>query len=452
MAIKEAAPPPAAPTYELPQDPALLLPPIPLLSAVLGMAWGVVASFLLLFPQPLPLSATSPNPEETVPYSPSLTPSSSLYCTHYLHPQQPVDGASPGPQTPPLPTFPSPYPSPALLSAYPCAPLPSFLQHAGLEEAVREVRFSLAADPINGLLGGALAGALFGRLRGRCASSSLASDPTNGLLGGALAGALFGRLRGESVGSGVKGWDKRVVGKTRVGVGRVREVRFSLASDPTNGLLGGALAGALFGRLRGEKRGRGVVGSRDIAIRAAVMFGLAGAGHRATVESFKEWRIQQLLAARVAGHTGSPHSSHAAIAAERDEHVTAALPASHAHVATDTDGRVTATDGGSESTAATAAASPAIGGVGKQGVGERGVGERGVGERGVGERGDQAGVKAGGRWEWPEWLPVRRLGEEEVKRRQEEFRQRVAAAQRLEMAGSGREAGIGGAEGRKKGE
>ncbi|CAI5529664.1 unnamed protein product [Closterium sp. Naga37s-1] len=212
----------------------------------------------------------------------------------------------------------------------------------------------------------------------------------------------------------------------------VREVRFSLASDPTNGLLGGALAGALFGRLRGEQwegwEGRE---SRDIAIRAAVMFGLAGAGHRAAVETFKEWRIQQLMAARAAEHTASPHSPHADMATDRDGGVTAGAPASHAHMATDTDGRVTVTDGTRERTATTGA-SPLMGG--------------------VGERGEQVAAKAGGRWEWPEWLPVRRLGEEEVKQRQEEFRRRVAAAQRLEMAGGGRDAGMGGAEGREKGE
>ncbi|CAI5981085.1 unnamed protein product [Closterium sp. NIES-64] len=206
----------------------------------------------------------------------------------------------------------------------------------------------------------------------------------------------------------------------------VREVRYSLASDPTNGLLGGALAGALFGRLRG---------SRDIAIRAAVMFGLAGAGHRAAMESFKEWRIQQLLAARVAEHTADPHASHADAAADTGAATTASSPpeATAAHL--------------SQSPAAAAAAAAAAAGAqagALQGK-EQGVGERGVGERGVGERGEQAGVKAGGRWEWPEWLPVRRLGEEEVKQRQEEFRQRVAAAQRLEMAGSGREGGLGGA-------
>ncbi|CAI5986033.1 unnamed protein product [Closterium sp. NIES-64] len=349
--------------------------------------------------------------------------------------------------------------------------LPGGGSEGGLEEVVREVRYSLASDPTNGLLGGALAGALFGRLRE--VRFSLASDPTNGLLGGALAGALFGRLRGE------RGW----VGKRREGAWEGGEggeggkgVRGAILSGlrPPNRLLGGALAGALFGRLRGERGGgwerskrgigekrrwvgKGVRGallppvppapptgcwgalwlgfvwapaSRDIAIRAAVMFGLAGAGHRAAVESFKEWRIQQLLAARVAEHTADPHASHADAAADTGAATTASSPpeATAAHL--------------SQSPAAAAAAGAQAGAL--QGK-EQGVGERGVGERGVGERGEQAGVKAGGRWEWPEWLPVRRLGEEEVKQRQEEFRQRVAAAQRLEMAGSGREGGLGGA-------
>ncbi|CAI7787964.1 unnamed protein product [Closterium sp. NIES-54] len=164
-------------------------------------------------------------------------------------------------------------------------------------------------------------------------------------------------------------------------------------------------------------------GSRDIAIRAAVMFGLAGAGHRAAVESFKEWRIQQLMAARMADHTGDPQ-------------------ASHSHMAADT-GAATAASSPPDATAAPLSQSPAAGAQAGALQGK---------EQGVGERGEQAGVKAGGRWEWPEWLPVRRLGEDEVKQRQEEFRQRVAAAQRLEMAGSGREGGVGGAEGREKAE
>ncbi|CAI5951009.1 unnamed protein product [Closterium sp. NIES-65] len=406
----------------------------------------------------------------------------------------PFPTSPPPPPPPPLPPCPPSCPSTRFTP--PPHPFPNLRpgggSEGGLEEVVREVRYSLASDPTNGLLGGALAGALFGRLRE--VRFSLASDPTNGLLGGALAGALFGRLRGE------RGW----VGKRREGAWEGGEggkgVRGAILSGlrPPNRLLGGALAGALFGRLRGERGGgwerskRGIgekrrwvgkgvrgallppvppapptgcwgalwlgfvwasargcsgwgtiwavrgrreargIGSRDIAIRAAVMFGLAGAGHRAAVESFKEWRIQQLLAARVAEHTADPHASHADAAADTGAATTASSPpeATAAHL--------------SQSPAAAAAAAAGAQAGALQGK-EQGVGERGVGERGVGERGEQAGVKAGGRWEWPEWLPVRRLGEEEVKQRQEEFRQRVAAAQRLEMAGSGREGGLGGA-------
>ncbi|CAI5484107.1 unnamed protein product [Closterium sp. Yama58-4] len=175
------------------------------------------------------------------------------------------------------------------------------------------------------------------------------------------------------------------------------------------------------------------------------MFGLAGAGHWAAVETFKEWRIQQLMAARMADRTANS-------------------PASHAHMAADTGAGEIATDGRSETTAGTAASaataasssppettaaplsqSPPAAAAGTQAGALQGK------EQGVGERGEQAGVKAAGQWEWPEWLPVRRLGEEEVKQRQEEFRRRVAVAQRLEMAGSGREGGMGGAEGREKG-
>ncbi|CAI5533654.1 unnamed protein product [Closterium sp. Naga37s-1] len=287
----------------------------------------------------------------------------------------------------------------------PCLPIGSGGgSEGGLEEAVREVRFSLASDPTNGLLGGAL---------------TAPCPPFPPLLGCALAGALFGRLRGERGG----GWErsKRGIGEKRRWVGK--GVRGALLPPvppaPPTGCWGALWLGFVW-----------APASRDIAIRAAVMFGLAGAGHRAAVESFKEWRIQQLLAARVAEHTAEPHASHADAAADTGAATTASSPpeATAAHL--------------SQSPAAAAAAGAQAGAL--QGK-EQGVGERGVGERGVGERGEQAGVKAGGRWEWPEWLPVRRLGEEEVKQRQEEFRQRVAAAQRLEMAGSGREGGLGGA-------
>ncbi|GJP40663.1 hypothetical protein CLOM_g319 [Closterium sp. NIES-68] len=226
----------------------------------------------------------------------------------------------------------------------------------------------------------------------------------------------------------------------------VREVRVSLASDPTNGLLGGALAGALFGRLRG---------SRDIAIRAAVMFGLAGAGHRAAVESFKEWRIQQLMAARMAEHTAGPDAPHADVVTDRG-------------MGEAEERRAMGTGSGaarsSEAAAAcTAASLPSGAAIGAQpevdealagravGAGQRGGGREQKEAAGgvVGQREEHA--KGGGQWEWPEWLPVRRLSEEEVRKRQEDFRRRVAAAQRLQAVDGG-ESGMGGAGERGKGE
>eukprot|EP00897_Mesotaenium_endlicherianum_P008798 jgi/Mesen1/7947/ME000422S07104 len=229
---------------------------------------------------------------------------------------------------------------------------------------------------------------------------------------GLAGGAVTGVIRGANVGActAAVGTNCAIAAFTIYGAQElVRELRAAHPDDLINSALGGLFAGALLGRLHG-----GV----PRAVTASVLFGAAAAGlHLASIE-FQAYRLRSYL-----------HLSRE----EQREQVAVSLPAGGLR-----EGSQSAQGGSDAAQAATGtrSAPPGSGQPGDLRAGSEGEDAPPWGSPpDAHSRGRKEGGKGGREtdtWQWPEWLPIRRLGDEEAAKRAEEkeaeFRRRVQAA------------------------